>query len=68
LNGNYDNESLFTEMPSLKLITTVTKMNERFANTFWKRGHKRHTSPEWDDEGETVHALVEHDDATPAQD
>lgn len=69
LSGYYDSEPLFTEMPSLKLITAVTKMNERFANTFWKRGHKRHTSSEWDDDGEAIHALAEdEDDDTPAQD
>jgi hypothetical protein len=68
LNGYYDSEFLFTEMPSLKLITAFTKTNERFANTFWKRGHKRHTSPEWDDEGEAVHDLAEDDDDTSARD
>jgi hypothetical protein len=62
LNGYYDSEALFAEMPSLKLITAVTKMNEQFANTFWKRGHKRHTSPAWDDEGEDAHALAENED------
>jgi hypothetical protein len=68
LNGFYDSEALFTETPSLKLITAVTKMNERFANTFWKKGHKRHTSPDWDDEGEAAHALAENDDNTLVQD
>ncbi|KNG45924.1 interferon-induced gtp-binding protein mx2, partial [Stemphylium lycopersici] len=53
LNGYYD---------------TATKTNERFANTFWRRGHKRHTSPHWDDEGEAVHALAENDDDYSAQD
>lgn len=62
LNGYYDSEPLFAETPGLKLITAATKTNERFANTFWRRGHKRHTSPHWDDEGEAVHALAENDD------
>jgi hypothetical protein len=68
LNGYYDSEALFLEIPSLKLITAVTKRNEQFANTFWERGHKRHTSPDWDDEGEAAHALAEDDDDTSAQD
>jgi hypothetical protein len=38
LSGYYDSESLFAETPGLKLITAVTKANERFANTFWRRG------------------------------
>ncbi|KAF2105170.1 P-loop containing nucleoside triphosphate hydrolase protein [Lophiotrema nucula] len=66
LNGYYDSEVLFTETPSLKLITAVTKMNEQFANTFWKSGHRRHTSPHWDDEGEAAHALAGYE--VPTQD
>ncbi|KAF1944725.1 hypothetical protein EJ02DRAFT_76926 [Clathrospora elynae] len=46
LNGYYDSEATFREVPSLKLITAVTKMNERVANNFWKKGHKRHISPD----------------------
>jgi hypothetical protein len=53
LNGSYDSNPVFAAEPSLKLITAVTKMNERFANDFWKRGHKRHISPVWSDEEET---------------
>jgi hypothetical protein len=34
LNSYYDSELLFAETPSLKLITAVTKANERFANAF----------------------------------
>jgi hypothetical protein len=68
LNGYYDSEALFPEIPGLKLITAVTKMNERFANTFWKSGHKRHTSSNWDSGDEAAHALAENDDNTSAQD
>ncbi|KAF2788844.1 hypothetical protein K505DRAFT_285390 [Melanomma pulvis-pyrius CBS 109.77] len=68
LNGYCDSEALFTEVPSLKLITAITRMNERFANTFWERRHKRHTSSDWDDEDEAAHDLVENDDYTSTQD
>ncbi|KAI0616258.1 interferon-induced GTP-binding protein Mx1 [Pyrenophora tritici-repentis] len=68
LNGYYDSESLFAETSGLKLITAATKTNERFANTFWRRGHKRHTSPHWDDEGEAAHVLAENDDDYSAKD
>ncbi|KAI4955436.1 hypothetical protein J4E91_001296 [Alternaria rosae] len=44
LNGSYDGNPVFTAQPSLKLITTVTKMNEAFSNEFWHKGHKRTTS------------------------
>jgi GTPase SAR1 family protein len=65
LNGYYDSENIFTEVPSLKLITNITKGNERFANDFWKRGHKRHLSAKWDDEGEKTYDLTENGDSTP---
>jgi GTPase SAR1 family protein len=44
LNGSYDGDHVFTAQPSLKLITTVTKMNEMFSNIFLERGEKRQTS------------------------
>ncbi|KAF2495757.1 hypothetical protein BU16DRAFT_608235 [Lophium mytilinum] len=61
LNGYYSSESVFTELPGLKLITNITKSNERFANDFWRKGHKRHFSVKWDDEGEKAY------DATAAE-
>jgi GTPase SAR1 family protein len=54
LSGSYDSNPVFTAEPSLKLITAVTKMNEKFANDFWKRGHKRHISTVWSNEEETA--------------
>jgi hypothetical protein len=62
LNGYYDSEATFTEAPGLKLITAVTKINERFADTFWKKAHKRHTSSDWSDEGEAHHDPAEIED------
>lgn len=62
LNGYYDSEAIFTRAPGLKLITDITKMNERFANVVWKLGRKRHTSLSWDAEGEAAHALPDDDD------
>ncbi|KAF2189274.1 hypothetical protein K469DRAFT_737160 [Zopfia rhizophila CBS 207.26] len=62
LNKYYDSEIIFTEVPSLKLITKITKMNEKFANDFWRKGHKRHFSPNWDDEGEKIYKLTENND------
>jgi GTPase SAR1 family protein len=65
LNANYDGESVFSEDPSLKLITNVTKMNERFANVLWTRGHKRHTSIEWVSEGESSYNTGDDNDDDP---
>ncbi|KAF2191280.1 hypothetical protein K469DRAFT_696978 [Zopfia rhizophila CBS 207.26] len=62
LNGYYNSKIVFTEVPSLKLITKIMKMNEKFANDFWKKGHKRHFSPNWDDEGEKIYMLTENND------
>ncbi|OAL05155.1 hypothetical protein IQ06DRAFT_302251 [Phaeosphaeriaceae sp. SRC1lsM3a] len=59
LNGFYDSEPVFAEKPNLKLVTAITKMNESFANTFWKAGHKRYVSPEWSDEGEPTYSVIE---------
>lgn len=59
LNGYYDSEPVFAEKPNLKLVTAITKMNERFANTFWKAGHKRYVSPEWSGEGESTYSVIE---------
>ncbi|EFX04945.1 interferon-induced GTP-binding protein mx2 [Grosmannia clavigera kw1407] len=39
LNGFYAGEALFTEKPGLRLITKVIKLNEAFADTFWREGH-----------------------------
>jgi hypothetical protein len=30
----------------------MIKLNEVFSNVFWKRGHKQHFGPQWDNEGE----------------
>jgi len=59
LNGYYDGEKVFEDDPSLKLITNITKMNERFSNDVWKKGHKRHISPSWNSEGETSYELAD---------
>jgi hypothetical protein len=48
LNGSYES-AVFEEFPSLKLITHVTKLNERFANDIWKKGHKRPFSENGED-------------------
>jgi hypothetical protein len=32
-------------------------LNEKFANDFWKTGHKRHISAEWKDEGDKAHEV-----------
>ncbi|GKT52015.1 interferon-induced GTP-binding protein Mx1 [Colletotrichum spaethianum] len=52
LNGYYASEKIFGRLPDLKLITKIMKLNEVFSNVFWKRGHKQHFGPTWDDEGE----------------
>lgn len=52
LNGHYTGDKVFRTDPDLKLITKIVKLNEVFSNTFWKRGHKQHFGPAWDDEGE----------------
>lgn len=53
LNGYYAGEKVFKTEPGLKLVTKVMKLNEVFSNVFWKKGHKRHFGPKWDDEGES---------------
>ncbi|KAJ0306105.1 hypothetical protein Brms1b_010556 [Colletotrichum noveboracense] len=53
LNGYYAGDSIFKRRPDLKLITKIMKLNEVFSNVFWKRGHKQHFGPTWDDEGES---------------
>ncbi|KAF1947621.1 interferon-induced GTP-binding protein Mx2 [Clathrospora elynae] len=57
LNGSYDGDSVFTTEPDLKLITAVTKMNEKFANDFCEKGHKRHTSSDGLNEDEKAFDL-----------
>lgn len=52
LNGHYTGDKVFKRDPNLRLITKIVKLNEVFSNTFWKRGHKQHFGPAWDDEGE----------------
>ena len=59
LNGHYDSEPVFNREPGLKLITAITKMNEGFANEFWRWGHKRHISPKWNDEGEASYGVAD---------
>ncbi|KAL1848164.1 hypothetical protein Daus18300_013678 [Diaporthe australafricana] len=54
LNGYYAGDSIFKRLPNLKLITKIMKLNEVFSNVFWKRGHKQHFGPTWDDEGESL--------------
>tara|TARA_R110002003_G_scaffold127_9_gene11960 strand:+ start:20493 stop:21899 length:1407 start_codon:yes stop_codon:yes gene_type:complete len=61
LNGFYDSDPVFTADPSFKLITTITKLNEKFANDFWMRGHKRHISAEWNDEGDKAYEVPDMD-------
>ena len=53
LNGYYAGDKIFAKDPDLKLSTKIVKLNESFSNVFWKRGHKQHFGPTWDDEGET---------------
>ncbi|OBT39085.1 hypothetical protein VE00_09922 [Pseudogymnoascus sp. WSF 3629] len=52
LNGYYTGDQAFHAEPTLKLATKMIKLNEVFSNVFWKRGHKQHFGPQWDDEGE----------------
>ncbi|KAF2872794.1 interferon-induced GTP-binding protein Mx2 [Massariosphaeria phaeospora] len=57
LNGSYDIDAVLEDNPALKLATTVTKMNERFADDFWKHGHKRQflsDSKDTDEQGYNV--------------
>jgi hypothetical protein len=67
LHGYYDSEAIFAEAPGLKLITIATKMNEAFADLFWRCGHMRHTSSNWSDEGEAAHSLSKNDDNDSAE-
>lgn len=53
LSGYYAGDKIFKSFPDLKLITKIMKLNEVFSNIFWKRGHKQHFGPAWDDEGES---------------
>lgn len=39
LNGYYTVEKSFQSEPSLRLITRIIKLNENFADVFWKKGH-----------------------------
>lgn len=54
LNGYYAGEPLFKAKPDLRLITRMTKLNEAFANVFWKRGHYQHFEPTWTYDGEST--------------
>ncbi|KAH8707606.1 interferon-induced GTP-binding protein Mx2 [Phaeosphaeriaceae sp. PMI808] len=65
LNGYYDSEAVFNQIPSLKLITAVTKMNEKFADTFWSKGHKRETSNRCNDGDEVAHVKDQEDESVP---
>ncbi|KAL4868373.1 hypothetical protein BDV12DRAFT_197247 [Aspergillus spectabilis] len=65
-NGNYAEDNVFDQPePNLKLITKIVKLNEIFADTFWRRGHKHHFGAAWNDEDEpsfgsdTDHPLFE---------
>jgi GTPase SAR1 family protein len=49
LQGHYDSDRIFESKPNAKLITTITNLNESFANEFWENGHKRETSTDYDD-------------------
>jgi hypothetical protein len=53
LSGYYAGDKIFKSFPDLKLITKIMKLNEVFSNILWKRGHKQHFEPAWDDEGES---------------
>ncbi|KAF2657436.1 interferon-induced GTP-binding protein Mx2 [Lophiostoma macrostomum CBS 122681] len=55
LGGSYDSHLAFEQNPSLKLITNIQKMNERFANDFWEKGHKRDLSSSSDEEDGSLH-------------
>jgi hypothetical protein len=52
--GSYDSHPVFTAEPDLKLITTITKLNETFADLFWRRGHKRNITSDPSDEEEST--------------
>ncbi|CAJ2505894.1 Uu.00g000240.m01.CDS01 [Anthostomella pinea] len=54
LDGYYVGEPLFQTKPSLKLITALVKLNERFSDDFWRKGHRQYFESAWDDEGETI--------------
>jgi hypothetical protein len=58
LNGYYSSDPIFDTMPDLKLVTATMDLNETLADMFWKRGHKRHFSTQWTDEGETAFSGV----------
>jgi len=51
LGGSYESHAVFEQAPGLKLITKIQKMNERFSDTFWTRGHLRQLSPSSDSKG-----------------
>jgi hypothetical protein len=52
LSGYYTGDPVFKLIPNLKLITKIIKLNEIFANVFWRRGHAKHFELMWNDEGE----------------
>lgn len=52
LEGHYMRDEILSKEPNLKLATRMVKLNETFANTFWRKGHKRAFGPEQGDEGE----------------
>ncbi|KAB5535235.1 interferon-induced GTP-binding protein Mx2 [Coniochaeta sp. 2T2.1] len=41
LDAHYVREPIFTQQPSLRLITRILELNDAFAHTFWEKGHKR---------------------------
>jgi GTPase SAR1 family protein len=61
LNGYYEGEHIFDEDPSLKLITNITKLNERFANDMCNQGHKRQVFTSHNNEEGSIYALSDHE-------
>ena len=55
LNGYYAGDNgLFQKQPALRLITKLIRLNETFADTFWKKGHVQYFRDSWSDDGETM--------------
>jgi hypothetical protein len=60
LNGYYaGDDGLFQKQPGLRLITRPIRLNETFADDFWKKGHVQHFRDRWSDDGENLLAASE---------
>ncbi|EPE07927.1 interferon-induced gtp-binding protein mx2 [Ophiostoma piceae UAMH 11346] len=69
LNGYYAcDDGLFQQRPAFRLITKLIRLNELFADNFWKNGHVQHFRDKCSDDGETLLAAGEQASPKEAED